>query len=135
MNIAVQYVPVLVAAVLTIPLGAMWYNHSFFGKPWMAMNKITPQMMKKGPGGIAYAASIVSAVVTAATLWLFIGIMGSKSLPVNLGLAILLWIAFNFLPGLMHHLFAKKPVPLLLINSAFDLVNMLVIATVLTIYW
>ncbi len=130
-----QFVPVVLAALFTIPIGMMWFSHAFFAEPWMRLSKVTPQMMKRGPGASAYASSLLSAFVMAYTLSTLMRIMQMQTVAEGCALAGLLWLAFVLLPSITSALFSKKPMALVLINSGYELTKALMMATVLTIYW
>src|SRR2546421_10517210 len=64
----VNLLAVLVAAVLTIVLGAVWYSPVLFAKQWMHAHGYTPEKveeMKRRGGGRAYAVSFLCYLVMA----------------------------------------------------------------------
>jgi len=47
-SIQVNYVAVLVCAVVTFLLGGLWYSPVLFAKRWVALVGLTEEQMKKG---------------------------------------------------------------------------------------
>lgn len=59
----INYLAVLVAAVLNMAIGALWYSPVLFAKPWMkAIGKSMKDMGKPGPG---YALTTLGSLVMA----------------------------------------------------------------------
>ena len=133
-NAAADYLPVVVAGFVSVPVGMLWFSPTMFGKPWMRMTGIRSDAMKAGAGGSAFGVSLMSALVMSFVLWVLMGVMGLTTLPTAWSIAVLLWLSFDFLPSFTHSLFARKPFPLLLINTGYELVNALLMATIFT-YW
>ena len=129
-----EFVPVVVTAFVSVPVGMLWFSKNVFGKSWMKMNKMSPDVMKKGPGMNAYAVSFLSALVMSFTIWLLTGVMGLNTLPTAWSITIVLWLSFTFFPSFTRTLFARKPIALLMINTGYQLTNALLMATILT-YW
>jgi len=44
-GISLNYVAILVAAVVTFAFGMVWYNPMLFGKQWMAAHAYTPEQV------------------------------------------------------------------------------------------
>src|SRR2546429_2329224 len=64
----INILAVLVAAVLTFVLGAVWYSPVLFAKQWMAAQGYTPEKleeMKRRGVTRAYAVSVLCYLVTA----------------------------------------------------------------------
>ncbi len=71
MNIEVNYVAVLVAAIVSMVAGFLWYSPALLGKPWMKLMGMTQESLKKAQKemGMMYGLSLVLALVTAYVLF------------------------------------------------------------------
>ena len=126
------FLPVIVAGLISVPVGMLWFSKLMFAKPWMRMNKLSEQQMKKdGMSPAPFIVSILSGLLMAFTLWVLIGVMQLSTGPA-ISLGFLLWLGFDFFPGFTHHMFAKRPVALLLINSGYELTNTILMAWLLS---
>jgi hypothetical protein len=138
--VPINYLAVLVAAIVAIVLGFLWYG-PFFGKPWMKLMGITPEKMeegkKKGMGG-TYAMMTVTtllmsfvlshALVFAATYldesgW-YAGVMtGFWN-----------WLGFVVPVSMGSVLWERKPWKLWCINAGYYLVSMMLMGIVLALW-
>ena len=52
--IYINFLAVLVAAVVHMSLGALWFSPLLFGKQWLSVSNVTPEMMaaSKAKGGM-----------------------------------------------------------------------------------
>lgn len=126
----VSYMPLIVAGLAAYILGIFWYAHAAFGDPWKRMTGMTAAKAKHDASA-AMAAGFVSSLVMAYVIALLMGILGTWMLSSAWALIVLLWVAFDFLPGMAQTLFARKPLMLQMINSGYTLVSALIIVTVL----
>ena len=61
----INYLAVVAAIVLNMVLGALWYS-VLFGKPWMALNNLTAEMIKEQGGAIKqYVVAVIASVIIA----------------------------------------------------------------------
>src|SRR2546426_8436636 len=78
----INILAVLVAAVLTFVLGAVWYSPVLFAKQWMAAQGYTPEKleeMKRRGVTRAYAVSVLCYLVTAYVMALLASYTNSRS--------------------------------------------------------
>ena len=68
MSITVNYLAVLVAAVVTFVIGGIWYSRALFGPRWMAAVGKTEEECRKGNRGTALFGAFVSALMMAYVL-------------------------------------------------------------------
>ena len=98
MDIAINYVAVLVAAVASFVIGWAWYSPLLFVKPWLRSRGKDPEMvMKTGmqmPWG-TMATEFVSTLVVAYVLARFSVLLGVVSWQGAFHLAIWLWLGFQ----------------------------------------
>src|SRR5256886_3781877 len=91
----INILAVLVAAVLTFVLGAVWYSPVLFAKQWMAAQGYTPEKleeMKRRGVTRAYAVSVLCYLVTAYVMALLASYTNSTTLAQGLWLGFLSWL-------------------------------------------
>ena len=125
-----NWVAIIIAVVVNMALGALWFSPLLFVKPWMAM-----RVDKTPPSGTAspmlYAITAVGALVSAITLDWIIGLAGARTL---LGGAIIgLYAGLGFVaPAILSdNLFNERPFKLYLIVAGFPVVGLLVMGAIL----
>ncbi len=133
----VNALAVLVAAVLTMVLGAVWYSPVLFAKQWMAAQGHTPEALEqmKRKGMIrAYAVSFLCYLVTAYVVALFTAYMQAMSFAQGLWLGFLVWLGFAATIGLTGNIFSQKPIAAWVIDAGYQLAYLLIMAVVLTLW-
>src|SRR5947207_2791110 len=109
----VNILAVLVAAVLTFVLGAVWYSPVLFAKQWMAAQGYTAEKleeMKRKGVTRAYAVSVLCYLVTAYVMALLASYTNSTTLAQGLWLGLLSWLWFAATVGLTANMFSEKPI-------------------------
>ncbi len=133
----VNALAVLVAAVLTMVLGAVWYSPVLFAKQWMAAQGHTPEALEqmKRKGMIrAYAVSFLCYLVTAYVVALFTAYMQAMSFAQGLWLGFLVWLGFAATIGLTGNIFSQKPIAAWVIDAGYQLAYLLIMAVALTLW-
>lgn len=125
--------PVLLSAILSMPLGFVWFG-PLFGKQWMKLTGVRPEQHARQQSAMPFVVSFLTALMIAVTMTLLLQVFSIANLAESMMLGFLVWATFNFLPGLTHHLFDGRPMTLLLINSGYELANTM-IAAILLSWW
>lgn len=101
-----NWIAILVAGLAAWIVGAIWYSPPLFGRRWAA----TLGMKLEEGGNLAaiLVSGLVISIVGAAFLRLFLGFAGATGLVDAILLALILWLAFIFLPNIPGTLFAKQ---------------------------
>ncbi len=123
---------IAVAALLTMPVGFLWFSPWLFGNRWIALNNLSKDKMKPSP--MPFVVALLCQVVAAFVLWLLIEMFGITDIMNAWIVAAVLWFTFHFLPSLTHHMFDQRPMGLLFINTGHDLANLLVMSLLLTLW-
>lgn len=136
-EIEVNYLAVLVAAVASMGIGALWYSNVLFGKVWMKLMNLTPEKMeqikKQGMSkqyAIAFLASLVMAFVLAhfVEVWEAIDIAGAFQL------ALWTWLGFVVTTMVNSILWEGKPTKLYLINVGHYFVGIFAMSIILVLW-
>jgi hypothetical protein len=119
MNLDINWLAVLVAAVVTFVLGGVWYG-PLFEKVWRAAEgKADPHPGQKHPA-IVYGLSFVLMLIAAAVLAVAIGPDPSVTRSVGFGLMVGVgWVATSF--G-VNYLFAGRRLALFAIDAGYNVV-------------
>ena len=121
----INYWPVLVAAIINMVVGAVWYSPALFGKPWSKMigKKMEDMKASAGPG---YGVSTVGALLQSFILATLVHDLGITDLATGALLGLLLWIGFTAATTAPDTVFSGRPWKLWQINTGYFLVVLVV---------
>ena len=123
----VNYLAILVAAIVTNIIGFLWYG-PLFGKQWMKLSGISMPKGKKPSMAKPMVINFVASLVTAYVLSLFV-VGGTISSAIATGF--LIWLGFFAAIMLGSVLWEMKPFSLYLLNVVHWLIALEVMAIVL----
>lgn len=134
MEIQVNYVAVLLAAIAAMVLGALWYSPLLFVKAWLKEAGLSEKDMKKGMSpmaamGVGFLVQLLSAYVLAH----FLVLVDADSMKAALIASFWLWLGFTATTQIGSVLWEMKSLKYFAINAAHTLLSMLVMAAVLTV--
>lgn len=139
MNIDVNYLAVLLAAVASMVLGFAWYSSYLLGKPWMKASGYTAETLKKAQNemGMLYGVSFVLALLTAYVLY-HIMVMSENyfhydMLQTGLTSAFWIWLGFVMPVQATGEIFGGKNWKLFGINTGYQLVSLLSMGAILAL--
>ena len=129
---------IVVSVIATMALGMFWYSPAGFGKTWIKLQGWTEKSlkaqqkkaMKEGMAG-TWLLGIVSNIVWVGVLALFLAEMNVTTLPAAHLLAFWVWLGFVATTQLASFLWERKPFKLFLFNTAYNLIALLIAATIL----
>jgi len=131
MNIEVNYVAVLLSAIVSMAVGFLWYSPVMFAKPWMKLMGYTAESMKEAQKamGKAYGISFVLSLVTAYVLY-HVMILSENyfhypKLMTGISSAFWMWLGFVAPVQFTDMLFGKKKRDLFVINTGYQLAALL----------
>ncbi len=135
MDVAINYLSVLLAAAVIMGVGALWYGPAF-GKYWMKLRGYTPERVRSMALSAkkAMALAALGALVTAFVLALLIRLLN----PIGFGgafmLALLVWIGFTVPLKANDVLFEEGDWRLFLFHIAENFVALLLASLILTLW-
>ncbi len=135
-NLDINFLAVLVAAVVTFALGALWYSPLLFAKQWVAAHGFSPEQveaMQKNTGP-AYGVTFVCWLVMSAALAILSHRIGVDTALGGLKLGALCWAGFAATVGLSGLMFSDKRLPAYLIDAGYQLVSLLGMGVILAIW-
>lgn len=132
----INYPAVLVAAILNMVLGALWYSPAVFGKAWMELVGFKPEDAQKRMAGmqrayiLTFIGSFVMAYALARVLWY------AKVVSVGGGIMIglLAWLGFVATTHGSNYLFEGKPFRLFTINMGYHLAALVIMGALLAVW-
>lgn len=135
MDVAINYLSVLIAAAAIMGVGALWYGPAF-GKHWMKLKGYTPESVKgmKMSARKAMALAALGALVTAFVLALLVRLLN----PIGIGgafmLALLVWVGFTVPLKGNDVLFEEGDWKLFAFHVAENFVAVFIATTILTLW-
>ena len=131
----INYLAVLVSAVVIFLLGGLWYSF-LFQKKWVALQGITvgEGSAKGGPTASMFIQVFICGLLTAWVMAIAIGLLPVFSVVRGLKFAVLCWLGFTAATSYGTYLFSMKPRQLWLIDSSYHFVSFLLAAAILGVW-
>ena len=79
-EVSVNYLAVVVAAVASMIIGAIWYSPRVFGRMWMRLTGKTMDQMAGQSAGRGYLVTFIGSLVTAWVLAVFVDFTNATSI-------------------------------------------------------
>ena len=134
--VSTNYLAALVATIAAIVLGFLWYG-PLFGKVWMQLMNIDKKKMdemKKKGMTMNYVIMVISTLVMSYILAHFVKYLGATNIAGALQAAFWIWLGFIATVQIGIVLWEGKPWKLYFLNTAYWLVNLAVMATILALW-
>lgn len=133
MELSISWFAVAVAIVVGMAIAWVWYSDwGLVGSTWRKLTGVTKDDSVRG-GKTPFLILIASIVVTALALAVACSIasayFGSDSVLLALVVGLAAWLGFSLSTLAQHNSFEQKPAALTVINSAYQLVLFLGMAT------
>ncbi len=123
-NVDVNWWAVLVAAIVNMVVGAIWYSPALFAKPWA---KLTGRKMSEmGDGSTSYVLTALGALVQAWILAHFISWSTSNTAMEGAVVGFMLWLGFVAITQGVNTVFANTRKKLWAINTGYFLVVLVI---------
>ena len=129
MEIQLNYLAIVVAALSTFLIGGLWYSPAVFGKAWMKENGFTEESLKGGNMATIVGVAFILGVISAVNLAMFMGPENDPAMGAMWGfLAGAGWVA-TFVGT--HYLFERRSFKLFLINAGYSIVALTIMGIIL----
>jgi hypothetical protein len=130
----VNYVAVLVAAIVNMAVGFVWYSKGVFGATWMKLIGKTEKQIKEGANTNLYIAAFVASLVTSFVLAQFVALSGAVT--AMDGFLVGLWAGIGFVATTFaaDAIFNGKPMQLYGINVGYNLVSLVLMGALLAVW-
>jgi len=130
-NFGVNYLAVVVAAVVALVIGFIWYSPRVFGNRWMAYLGTT-QAQLGNPGPTGMLVGVVASLLNAWVLALLALNLGGKSVTDGVLLGVLAWLGFMATITAAQISFEKKSWGLWVLNNSHNLLVQVIMAAIVT---
>ena len=138
---AINYLAVLLSAVVIFALGGLWYSPALFAKRWIALQNKTDEQMRAEASRANMPLMYVSAFICAfIQSWVMAMVIGHMSQVADMGVAhaaifsALLWLGFAGTTSYATALFSGKPRQLWAIDSLYNLVSFILAGIILAVW-
>lgn len=129
-----NYWSILLAAISTLIVGAIWYAEGVFGKAWMKEAGLTKKDIEEKEGmGLKFGLTFVFSLVAATGLGVLIYLTNTTDALEALALGGLVGLAFTALPNAVQNLFGKKSYLLSAIQGGDIVVRTAVMAIIIAL--
>jgi hypothetical protein len=132
-NFGVNYLAVVVAAVVALVIGFIWYAPPVFGNRWMAYLGTT-QAQLGNPGPTGMVVGIVASLVNAWVLAVLSLNLGGTTITDAIMLGIIVWLGFMATITAAQISFEKRSWGLWLLNNAHNLIVQVIMAAIVTLW-
>lgn len=135
--VEVNYIAVILAAVVAMVVGFVWYGPMLFGKQWMKLIGHTPESMKSAQKemgktyGISFVLALITAYVLAHVMFLSQNYFQYPAVQTGLTTAFWMWLGFVMPVQLTDVLFGNKKMQLFAINTGYQLASLLAMGVML----
>lgn len=134
MEVEVNYLAVVLAAISSMVVGSIWYARPVFGNLWIKLAK--PNMnMSKSQSTYAIVTTLLVSLVTAYVLahvtYLSNAFFGNSFLQDAVTTAFWLWLGLTAARFITHDAFEGRRKKLTLLNIAHELVTLVIMALII----
>ena len=131
----INWLAILVAAIVPMVAGMLWYSPMLFANPWMKLiGKTKEEIMASGSPGKAYAISFIGALIMSYVMSYFVHWTDSHTLGQGMKIGFALWLGMVVTSNLGTALFEFRKWGLYLINMGYNFVCMLIMGGVLAVW-
>ncbi len=120
---------IVIAAVISFFIGAVWYSSFLFGKEWMSLIKVSEkdvEKMRERGMWKSYTIHFLATLVTLFVLAFAISAMSIHSASDGAFIGFFAWLGFIAPFGVSELLWRKSPIKLVLIDSINVLLSLVV---------
>lgn len=134
-KIHVNYLAILIAAIISFLIGGLWYSPVLFGRRWSKEAGKSEDELKKGSQPIIYVLTFIawciSFYVLAVMISYAVAVFSEPAFLYGMLAAFLCWFGFVAALSLIHNLFAQRSIILWLIDSGYILAAMLISGSII----
>ncbi|MEK7109132.1 MAG: DUF1761 domain-containing protein [Patescibacteria group bacterium] len=136
MELSINYLAVLIAAVASFAFGALWHSPLGFGAHWQKLMEFTPESFKKMPLTPVQAMLIgfIVTVLFSYVLGYFVVLANAATFAAALSVGFWVWLGFVATTLAGGWLWEGKSIKLFLFNAAYQLISIEIMAAVLGLW-
>ncbi len=131
---SLNLVPVIVAAILNMALGMLWYSPYLFGKLWLKAQGKTRDDIKSATIGITYVLNTLTSLVFAYVLAHIVKYANLNSIEQGAMAGFWVWLGFVVTTVLPVYFFESRPKLLFLIYILYQFVSIPIMGGLLALW-
>lgn len=137
LDVNINYLAILVAGIVNMVIGSLWYSPILFGKEWTKLmgwtdKKKLKEMQKKA--GPSYAYGFLVTLVSLFVLAHFVAYVSATTFSEGMQLGFWVWLGFIATTQIGALLWEQKSHKLFLINTSYSLVSFLITGGILAVW-
>ena len=132
--VEINYLAVLVSAVIIFLLGGLWYSPVLFAKPWMSAINKSEEELKKDAKRTNYLVAFMQGLISAYILAIFISWAQAATLGSGVWIGFMCWFGFAGTTSLVHNIFAGRHLKLWIIDSGYTLISFIIAGIILAVW-
>ena len=134
----INLIPVVIAGVINMVLGALWYSPFVMGKLWMrSMGKINQEIKQGFPGGpmgIVYVVNTIASLVFAYVLAHIIKFASLNTFAEGANVGFWVWLGFVVTTVIPGYLYESRPKMLYFIFIVYQLISIVLMGGVIAMW-
>ena len=133
-EVNINLLAVLIAAVINMVLGMLWYSPVLFGKTWLVAIGKTQEEIKQGSTGPLYMVNTIASLVLAYVLAHFVDYTQAKTAAQGAQTGFWIWLGFVVTTVLPTYLYEMRPKKVYFIYITYQLLSFIIMGVVLAIW-
>lgn len=138
LEVHINYLAILVSAIIMFGLGALWYSPVLFAKPWLSSLGKTGEQLQEDARQrsmiLTFGLSFIAYFVMAFVMSHVIDYAAAKTLSDGLRTGFWLWLGLVATTSLVLSLFESRSLRLYLIDMGYHLIGMLIMGGILAVW-
>ncbi len=133
----INFWPILIAAISSFAVGALWYSPFLFGKDWLALMKISEKDIQDAQVKTmwkSYLAHFAANILSVAVLAFIIAISQASDAADGALLGLVMWLGFVVPLGVSNLLWRKDPLKLVLIDTFQTLASLIISGAIVGVW-
>lgn len=133
-EVSINYMAVVFAAVIYMAIGAFWYSPALFAGQWLeGMGKKASDIDRDKMGQV-YGVTAIAALIQSFVLAHFVQYAGAVTLSDGMKVGAWVWLGFLATSGLVMTLFENKNKQVYYISAGYQLVGLIITGALLAIW-
>jgi hypothetical protein len=135
--LSVNFLAVLVAGIVFMVVGFLWYSPVLFAKPWTALNRMTEEQIRQASSNsspLMYLPTFIGALVSSYILSVFIHAAQMTTLLGGLEMGFLAALGFIIPSFGSNYVFSSRPFKLYLIDAGYQVVSLTLAGMILGVW-
>ena len=132
-EIPINWLAVLVAAVVAMIIGGLWYSPIMFGPRWMRLARRSPEQVRANMPK-ALAVDFIGMLIMAFVLLHAVRYAGAQGIGQGAAVGFFNWLGFVAVATFPLIVYEDRPLGLALINNGFFLIALIVMGAILAVW-